>query len=239
MIFIAAAACLLFGLVAGFLLMAETPQTAAWSVLRTEPGNLAEQILPDGTRVILNGNSRLQYAASIAHQRHREVILSGEAFFEVRHLPEHARFSVLTENARITVLGTDFNVCARGQRTAVSLLNGRVELGSLEGTEKQVLVPGNTAEISGGGVIVREDNVESRASWRKHIWVFNNTPLKEIVTRLEESYGIQVTIDTHVDLDRTISGTLSTKNLATLYKALEGMFDIRIVPSEQHILIRK
>ena len=50
--------------------------------LLTAKGNVGEFTLPDGSRVWLNGESRLKYPAEFSGPT-REVALSGEAFFEV------------------------------------------------------------------------------------------------------------------------------------------------------------
>jgi ferric-dicitrate binding protein FerR (iron transport regulator) len=88
-------------------------------------------------------------------------------------------------------------------------------------------------------LIIADDDVNARASWRNRLWVFHETPLREVVLNLEESFGITAHVDEDVDLDKTISGKLSTKNLATLYTALETMLGIRISVSEESIIIKQ
>ena len=74
----------------------------------------SEILLPDGSAVTLNANSKLQYYTHSA----RKVWLEGEAFFEVKKIPETAEpFQVVTNDLTITVLGTTFNVNSRNEQT--------------------------------------------------------------------------------------------------------------------------
>ena len=72
-------------------------------------GNLYDVILPDGSRVRLNGGTRIVYLTLFGDQRRVEV--DGEAYFEVEH-DARRPFVVVTGEVSSTVLGTPFNVHA-------------------------------------------------------------------------------------------------------------------------------
>lgn len=74
-------------------------------VLCVEKGNKATVTLLDGSKVWLNSDNRLKYSKKDA----RDVILEGEAYFEVAKDKKH-RFKVHTPYASIQVYGTSFNV---------------------------------------------------------------------------------------------------------------------------------
>jgi ferric-dicitrate binding protein FerR (iron transport regulator) len=67
--------------------------------------------LPDGTKVWLNGDSKLSYDSKMNEEDTRTVSLSGEAFFDVAHDKEHP-FIIRTDKVSIKVLGTCFQ-CKR------------------------------------------------------------------------------------------------------------------------------
>jgi transmembrane sensor len=73
-------------------------------------GQMVNITLADGTKVWLNGGSKLTYPESFRGKK-REVMLVGEAFMDVAHDPEKA-FIVHTGNVHTQVLGTSFNVKA-------------------------------------------------------------------------------------------------------------------------------
>src|SRR5690606_38970298 len=78
--------------------------------LTTPNGGQYQINLSDGTLVLLNAASTLTYPAEFGENT-REVILDGEAYFEVTKDPEKP-FIVRTAKQRIEVLGTSFNINA-------------------------------------------------------------------------------------------------------------------------------
>lgn len=74
----------------------------------TKKGTKSKVLLPDGSSVMLNADSRLTYSEKF-NKNVREVILEGEAFFDV--VKDSSRpFIVHTSGISIRVLGTAFNV---------------------------------------------------------------------------------------------------------------------------------
>jgi ferric-dicitrate binding protein FerR (iron transport regulator) len=237
--YLAAAASVILLIAAGVLFAAsDSPSHAALMTFRTEPGQISEFTLPDGSKVVLNGNSHISFPESFTAGEARAVQLAGEAFFEVTHKESGTPFTIKTPQGNTTVLGTVFNVKSRGTHSVISLLEGAVQVTNTKG-KHVVLSPGQTATLSRDQLIIADDDVNARASWRNRLWVFHETPLREVVLNLEESFGITAHVDEDVDLDKTISGKLSTKNLATLYTALETMLGIRISVSEESIIIKQ
>ncbi|MBO9728009.1 MAG: FecR domain-containing protein [Chitinophaga sp.] len=95
----------------------------------TKNGSKTAVVLPDGTSVVLNACSHLRYDVTKFLNGDREVNLVGEAFFDVKHDPQHP-FIIQTEHANIKVLGTVFNVKAYAEDATVeaTLLSGKVEV---------------------------------------------------------------------------------------------------------------
>lgn len=97
-----------------------TPQLAVAST----KGKI-EKVLPDGTRVLLNENSRLSYPQAFGADS-REVTLVGEAFFEV--MPDPARpFRIHAKHTTVQVLGTSFSVRAYTENVRVAVRTGKVK----------------------------------------------------------------------------------------------------------------
>ncbi|MES1159390.1 MAG: FecR domain-containing protein, partial [Bacteroidota bacterium] len=84
--------------------------------------------LPDGSRLWLNAGSKVQYAAAFADGK-RELTLSGEAYFDVKHDPAHP-FIIHTGRLDVKVLGTTFNIKAYpgDSLTETTLIKGKVEV---------------------------------------------------------------------------------------------------------------
>jgi hypothetical protein len=109
-----------------------------------------KKTLPDGTQVWLNGNSHISYQDDFGKNNKREVVLTGEAFFDVTH-NRHVPFIVHAKSINITVLGTTFNVKAypEDKNVETSLLRGVVEVSSkADPKRKFVLKPSEKINIS-------------------------------------------------------------------------------------------
>ncbi|MGD1895272.1 MAG: FecR family protein [Cyclobacteriaceae bacterium] len=77
----------------------------------TDYGEIRTLTLPDSSRVTLNANSAIHYAAKWDVDVAREVWLDGEAYFSVTHTQNDQPFIVhVTDGLRVNVLGTEFNV---------------------------------------------------------------------------------------------------------------------------------
>lgn len=126
------AACLLLGVQ----LFHRTPGKTTLPPVRSpsneevlaKAGTRTKLVLPDSSQVWLNSNSRLKYSTAF-NQTNREVVLEGEAYFEVAkdaRLP----FVVHASSIDIQVLGTSFAVKSYPQDATIeaTLLNGTIEI---------------------------------------------------------------------------------------------------------------
>jgi ferric-dicitrate binding protein FerR (iron transport regulator) len=134
------------------------------------------------------------------------VELQGEAFFDV---PDEERpFVVETPNARVTVLGTAFNVRARqeraGEQTDVALVSGRVEVASRTDRAARVtLTDGEAARVRGTEAPTppRDTSVSRMMAWRDGgFWVVDR-PVRDVVTALERRYDATIRVSNTVPAD--------------------------------------
>ena len=106
----------------------EEPALAKANQVSTRPGSRSKVVLPDGTQVWLNADSKLTYGNDFGVSS-RDVTLSGEAYFDVKPNKE-VPFYIHTSKINIKVTGTVFNVRAypNETRSETSLLHGKVEV---------------------------------------------------------------------------------------------------------------
>jgi len=147
--------------------------------IRTDFGIVKTVILPDGSNVILNENSRLKYAYSWK-KTPREVWLEGEAFFQVKRKKDHTRFKVyLSGNKTIEVLGTEFNVSDRVQKSSVFLKSGKIMLHLMNQShlENIALKPGQLFELENNSSKIsipkKVSNPEKYYSWTQSKTIYN------------------------------------------------------------------
>lgn len=164
----------------------------------TNRSNLVKVLyLPDGTKVWLNKNTSLIYPEKFSTKQ-REVILDGEAFFDVTKDKKHP-FVVKTSSFNIKVLGTTFNVHSYKEDIQVSavLESGVIQLQSAQGDALVTMHPGqqalykpDTKELEVSYVAVNE-----HISWRYNLVTLNNVTIHEVVKSLEENYQIKIQTD--------------------------------------------
>ena len=161
-------------------------------------GERATVALDDGSRVMLNGGSRLRYTVG-ARDRDRDVYLEGEGFFEVRHDASRA-FNVHARRAVIRDVGTQFNVRAYAGSPAVEVVvtEGIVTVvGDSSSRRALALRRGEGATLDSNGVATKTASVSTGRSiaWTTGDLVFENVSLRDAALELERTYGARVSVD--------------------------------------------
>jgi transmembrane sensor len=201
--------------------------------------------LPDGSTVLLNGNTTLTYTDSWTDDKSREVWLDGEGFFTVtkkKHRGGRVKFVTHTSGLDITVLGTQFNVNTRRGSTAVTLLEGRVQLSKPDGPAGKIIEmkPGQFAATkpSVETVEVREEKPQLHTSWVEHQFVFDDTALNDIAQQLHDTYGLDIVFEDNELANRRFTGNLSNQSIETLLTTLSLTFDLSVHRTGNHISLR-
>jgi ferric-dicitrate binding protein FerR (iron transport regulator) len=157
-------------------------------------------ILPDGTLVSLNSNTKLRYPKKFGRST-REVTIEGEAFFEVKPNKDKP-FIIHAGNAQIKVLGTSFNVNAypESKLVEVTVETGRVQFLNKNAksvqTNELILIPGDK------GTLIYESNSLKKTtnqnlnflSWKSHNLIFKATSLNEVIQDLAKVYKVDIRI---------------------------------------------
>lgn len=162
-----------------------------YNVVRIPHGGEYITRLPDGSVVHLNAGSELKVPVHFGTES-REVWLRGEGFFEVVHR-ENLIFTVHTDKADISVLGTEFDVRAYTDEKEVvtTLLQGAVGVSS--GRTYDRLKPGEQARIAGkGDVRVAEVDIYPFIAWKNGRMVFENERLEKIMAELQRWYDFEL-----------------------------------------------
>jgi ferric-dicitrate binding protein FerR (iron transport regulator) len=149
--------------------------------------------LSDGSRVHLNARASLRYPEEFRGEA-REVYLSGEAWFEVA--ADSARpFVVVTDDARVRVYGTRFNVDAsRAGVVQAALVSGSIGLTFRNREGETMLREGEVAEyrVADGQLTVRAGDLLPHVGWKDNLFAFSGEPLGEILERLGDWYDFSV-----------------------------------------------
>jgi transmembrane sensor len=221
-----AAACALVVLVSGMLIYrAYRPGGAE---IRTEYGQVGEQLLPDGTEVMMNANSRLRYTPGWKVGADREVWVNGEAFFHVVKTPEKSRFIVHLNDCDVIVTGTRFNVVNRPGKENIMLQEGAVTLHTCCGRDLS-LQPGDFVTVGTNGLEKVSARPDSLMAWKERRLFFDNTPLPELVNTVYDQYGVRLQLAGDSPAKKTVTGILRNNSLEELLKALEMTKEFEVI----------
>jgi ferric-dicitrate binding protein FerR (iron transport regulator) len=209
----------------------------------TAYGEIRQVVLPDSSIVYLNANSTLRIPAEWKTEESRTVWLEGEAYFEITKKPGggNAQFIVHTDKIDVAVLGTKFNVNMLGNRTTVSLKEGKVQLTAKEeiadGKKVFMMKPGDEVLVEKDRAQIREAvNTDLIADWRNHRYHFDNTSMEEISSMILSKFGYEVVIKDKEILQKRISGDLYAEDISQLSWALSVTMNIHIEQKDHQLL---
>lgn len=213
-------------------------ETTVW----TAKGEKVRIMLPDGTEVYLNSNSRLNYFSGQFMKLSRTVSFEGEAYFSVAK-DEHLPFIIMGDKFDVRVLGTKFNMKSRpdSEYAELTLEEGTVEFTS-HATCKTYIVKANQMvrmKYSTGEVAVF-DLAETRiAPWKDNEMLYRGIKLSEVLTDIADSYNFHITYDGNVDTNMLFTGTLFTDDLNGSLSILEKTCKLRISLKNGNIMVRR
>lgn len=161
----------------------------------TERAEYKFLLLPDSTQVWLNTNSSLEFPDEFSEKK-REVFLTGEAYFDVRHA-EEIPFIIHTGKISTTVLGTAFNIKAYPYQheVRVSVSKGKVRV-SRDDQVVAILQKGQQIKVSNADTMARQKNIDTAtiAFWQKGTLVYDDEPIGDIVQDLEQVYNVSINV---------------------------------------------
>lgn len=204
-----------------------------YCVVSTPAATTTLVTLSDGTKVMLNANSTLEYPASFddeatgegraadaAHQV-REVRLKGEAHFEVTKNP-HRPFVVKAGEMQTQVLGTIFDVKAyRKDAPKVTLMQGKVKVSNAD-TEVEMR-PGQTATLQSDKIVVSKAS-PSASDWLEGDFDMDQVALAEAMSDIGAWYNKTVVFQSQANMDKLIHFRFSRRaSLQEIITALNEM----------------
>lgn len=190
-------------------------------ILKSNPnGQKSRILLPDGSTVWLNSNSKIEYAEKFSDSL-REVRLVGEAYFEVTKDTQRP-FVVETGDIKTTVLGTSFNISnyEEDDISLVTLLTGKIKVELDE--QSAILQPGLQIEVSkqDNAFIQKNIDINKVAAWKDGILIFDQEDFHAVVKRLERWYGIEIVMKGNPSSDWKFTGYFDNEHLKNVLEAL-------------------
>lgn len=259
-----AATVLLVATVAYFVFIYPTspaPLASSPNIVSTEKGSKSNIVLPDGTKVWINADTRLSYNEE-TWSKVREVELSGEAYFDVIK-DEKRPFIVHTAVMDVRVTGTAFNMRAypEEKNSETTLLKGSVEvyLKNKQG-EKITLVPNEklvvkndyVQDVTSNAIIndidetairlltIKTNPVDSMAreiQWINNKLVFESEAFQDIIPVLERRFNTKIELKRDVISTRKYTGTLDDDSLKDVLEAFKFSIGFMYVIDKEKVVI--
>lgn len=218
--------------------------TARISERINPPGQRSVIDLPDGSRVWLNADSKLSFPENFTEKK-REVLLSGEAFFDVAKDSERP-FRVVSANVTTTALGTSFNVRAFEDEGAidVALKSGKIDVRVyLDDKDSSLLVvPGEVVSYGKEDESFRKgkDKSGKSFSWKEGIIQFDGEDVGEVTRILSRWYGVEFSIQNPEAHKTLLRHHLKAKDqsLEKALKEISRVADYSFDTSQSPILVK-
>jgi ferric-dicitrate binding protein FerR (iron transport regulator) len=180
--------------------------------------------LEDGTLVYLEKGSRLSFPVHFEAKR-REVVLSGEAFFEVTKNPAKP-FYVYSNELITKVLGTSFRISAleNGKQVTVKVQTGRVSVYTQNRVDTAdpettglLLLPNQQAVFNRTNEILNRSLVEiplpiiAQSPLVKR--QFDEVKVAEVFEEMEKLFGVEIRYNEDTLADCILTTTISDDSL--------------------------
>ncbi|WP_319503402.1 FecR domain-containing protein [uncultured Draconibacterium sp.] len=174
----------------------ETPIYSQMYTVISPAGQMTNIELPDGTLVMLNSGTKIQYSSDFS-KGDRQVYLEGEAFFDVQKDVDHP-FTVKSDFLGVRVYGTSFNIQAYpdDKKFTATLVEGSIGLLDKNGEELEKLVPGEKAyfEDSESTLQIMKVDTNMYTSWKEGLVTFRDEKMKDIAKQIERWYNVEIII---------------------------------------------
>lgn len=192
---------------------------------RTAVGQRMTLTLGDGSRVMLNTNSRIRVA--YGRQERRLMLDAGQAWFEVaKHKPQP--FVVFAGGQRVEAHGTAFDIRIRPDRTEVMLAEGKVSVRAQHMGSASVAMEPHQLLIAGatGTTLRTVADLSGWTNWREGVVRFDDTPLSQAVAEMNRYSGTQMGIGDAATGAIRVSGAFHTGATQAFVEALAIGFHI-------------
>jgi hypothetical protein len=175
-------------------------------------GKRSTIILADGTKLWLNSGSRAIYPVAF-NGKTREIYIEGEGYLEVVH-DATKPFYVVTDQIKVKVLGTKFDISAYKEDNHVSVILVEGSVQASTATENLVIKPNQIMnyEKQTQRSTIEMANVMEYVSWKDGWMLCNKEPIQSITTKLSRYYDIKISYNDLMLNNMTITGKLDLKS---------------------------
>lgn len=205
-------------------------------------GKRSTIFLSDGTEVILNAGSSIEYFKAFSANE-RRVELKGEAFFKVARDAQRP-FKVISGGIITEALGTSFNVQAYNpELIKIALVTGKVSIDKvkkgLQATKMMILHPGEEAQYSlDSGLAKRKFEPKDILSWTEGIIFFKNAKEFEVINTLERWYGVKIEKRNQSKKEWDYTASFKNQSLEHVLMSIGYAMDFEFEINQKSVLVK-
>lgn len=225
-----AAACIVVLIAMTYLLLPRK------STISTDASQTSKVSLEDGSRVFINQSSSLSFNDDF-NDRIRNISLKGEAFFQVAE-DELKPFVIDLGDARVTVLGTSFNVFSRPGYPEVEVIveTGKVALRA--GNKSIVLQPNESGLYDKNARTLKKAKANrNHLAWRTGHFEFRSVALSEISETIERVFAVDIILENMAAGDCKVTSSFEFESLSEVLEILQLTVGFEYIRSGNTITI--
>lgn len=192
------------------------------TVFATSVGEQRLVQLTDGSSVRLDTDSRIR--VRFDGQRRAIDLEGGQALFNVAHDADRP-FVVQAGSARVTAVGTVFDVRREGEDARVTLVSGIVEVTG--GAMTRRIEPGQQARVTPRGTQARPVDAQVETSWTEGRIVFRDTPLSVAVAEVNRYLTAKVELQAADKAGALVNGVFRTGDRDAFVSTASQVFDLQ------------
>lgn len=196
-------------------------------------------MLADGTKIIANSRTIVRYPKRFDGEC-REVYVKGEAYFDVAHDAEHP-FLVHSDNFRVKVLGTRFNVNNYDTSDSqVVLVQGSVELKTTN-NDRVRMKPNEMVNLQEGGFAEKRlVNTDEYTCWMQGMINLAGESVESVTQRLGHYYGVTILPDDKISANKLYGKLVLGNRVKEVLQTIETMTQTRMkVHGDTIYLVKK
>jgi transmembrane sensor len=193
----------------------------------TAVGEQRTVTLPDGSTAALNGNTALSVDFNLIQRG--LTLHEGEATFTV--FPDAKRpFKVEANGGIAQAIGTTFDVDIRATETAVTVLDGRVDVSTSSLFSAVSITANQRVRYMSGGSLTPAEIVDaaSETAWQRGKLVFNARPLRDVVSEIERHRPGNILIASPRLRTLVVSGVFETSEPEAILRTIEDTLDVSV-----------
>lgn len=200
-------------------------------------GERSKFVLPDGSKVQLNSDSKLKFNSF--NTKKRKVILEGEAYFEVIH-DSSRPFIVEASGLLIEDIGTSFNISNYPDDESVItyLHSGEIRV-DLDHEKDVFLKPSEVFSYNktNKNYSLTSVNDQRIIDWTRNILTIKGETLEELAKKLERRFNIQISFRDDDLKKRIYSGSIKDEDLDTVLEAMKYTSTFNYERNGQNVIL--